>query len=72
MQNGLVFFKAAMFVEGSLLGALLAAIRITFNWLLDFAALLSFTHQTVPRYFMEIGLRHLVVAATTAAVGYVV
>jgi uncharacterized membrane protein YpjA len=52
-------------------GLLLAAIWITLNWLLDFAALLPFTHQTVPRYFMEIGLRYLAVAATTVAVGYV-
>ena len=29
------------------------------NWLLDFVALLPFTKQTVPRYFMEIGLRYI-------------
>ena len=52
-------------------GILLAAIWITLNWLLDFVALLPFTHQTVPRYFMEIGLRYLAIAAPTVAVGYV-
>ena len=52
-------------------GILLAAIWITLNWLLDFVALLPFTHQTVPRYFAEIGLRYLAMAAPTIAVGYV-
>lgn len=52
-------------------GILLAAIWITLSWLLDFVALLPFTHQTVPRYFMEIGLRYLGMAAPTVAIGYV-
>ncbi len=46
MQNDLALFKTVMFVKGSLLGALLTTIRVTFNWLLDFAALLPFVHQT--------------------------
>jgi hypothetical protein len=52
-------------------GILLAAIWVTLGWLLDFVALLPFTHQTVPRYFMEIGLRYLAIAAPTVTVGYV-
>lgn len=52
-------------------GIVLAAIWITISWLLDFVALLPFTHHTLPRYFMEIGLRYLAMAAPTVAVGYV-
>lgn len=52
-------------------GILLAAIWISISWLLDFAALLPFTQQTIPRYFMEIGLRYLAIAAPTVVVGYV-
>ncbi len=52
-------------------GILLAAIWITLGWLLDLVALLPFTQQSVPRYFMEIGLRYLAITAPTVVVGYV-
>jgi len=41
------------------------------NWLLDFVALLPFTKQSVPRYFMEIGLRYIAMVAPTVSLGYV-
>ena len=41
------------------------------NWLLDYIALLPFTKQSLPRYFAEIGLRYLAIAAPTVALGYV-
>lgn len=52
-------------------GLLLAAVWIALNWLLDLVALLPFTKQTLPRYFAEIGLRYLAIAAPAVAVGYV-
>jgi uncharacterized membrane protein YpjA len=52
-------------------GIILAAVWIVLNWLLDFVALLPFTNQTLPRYFAEIGLRYLAIAAPAVAVGYV-
>lgn len=60
-------------VKGQFLreGITLAAVWIAVNWLLDFVALLPFIDLTVPRYFLEIGLRYLAIAAPTVAVGYV-
>ena len=52
-------------------GIILAAVWIVLNWLLDFAALLPFTKQTLPRYFAEIGLRYLAIAVPAIAVGYI-
>lgn len=52
-------------------GFLLAGTWVALNWLLDFAALLPFTKQTISRYFLEIGLRYLAIAATTVAIGFV-
>lgn len=52
-------------------GLLFAAVSIALNWLLDIVALLPFTKQTLPRYFMEIGLPYLAIAASAVAVGYV-
>jgi len=52
-------------------GIMLAAVWIALNWLLDFIALLPFTKQSLPRYFAEIGLRYLAIAAPAVAVGYV-
>ena len=52
-------------------GILLAVVWIALNWLLDLLALLPFTKQTLPRYFAEIGLRYLAIAAPALAVGYV-
>jgi len=52
-------------------GILLAVVWIVVNWLLDFVALLPFTKQSVPRYFMEIGLRYIAMVAPTVSLGYV-
>jgi uncharacterized membrane protein YpjA len=52
-------------------GIMLAAVWIVLNWLLDIVALLPFTKQSLPRYFAEIGLRYLAIAAPAVAVGYV-
>jgi uncharacterized membrane protein YpjA len=52
-------------------GIQLAVVWIVLNWLLDFVALLPFVPLTWPRYFIEIGLRYLAIAAPTVAVGYV-
>ena len=52
-------------------GIVLAFLWIVVNWLLDFVALLPFTELTLPRYFLEIGLRYLAIVAPTVAVGFV-
>ena len=52
-------------------GIILAVVWIVLNWLLDFAALLPFTKQTLTRYFAEIGLRYLAIAAPAVTIGYV-
>jgi uncharacterized membrane protein YpjA len=52
-------------------GIVSAIVWIAVNWLLDFVALLPFTELTLPRYFLEIGLRYLAIVAPTVAVGYV-
>jgi uncharacterized membrane protein YpjA len=52
-------------------GIILAVVWIALNWLLDVVALLPFTKQTLPRYFAEIGLRYLAIAAPAVAVGWV-
>lgn len=40
------------------------------NWLLDFVALLPFTGQTLPQYFLEIGLSYIGFMAPVLAIGY--
>ncbi len=52
-------------------GIVLALVWIVLNWLLDFIALLPFTQQPLDRYFIEIGLRYLAIAALTVPIGYV-
>jgi hypothetical protein len=52
-------------------GILLAVTWIAVNWLLDIVALLPFTGQTMLRYFQEIGLKYIAIAAPTVALGYV-
>jgi uncharacterized membrane protein YpjA len=52
-------------------GIVLAVVWIVVNWLLDVVALLPFTELTLPRYFLEIGLRYLAIVAPTVAVGFV-
>lgn len=63
-----VYFRA---IERSFLreGIVLGAVWVVVNWLLDFVALLPFAGLSVPRYFLEIGLRYLAVAALTVAIG---
>jgi len=51
-------------------GLVLGAVWMIENWLLDFAGVVPFTHTTLPRYFMEIGLRYVPMIAITAAIGY--
>jgi len=51
-------------------GLLLAAVWLVINWLLDFAALLPFTKQPLPRYFMEIGLRYIAMVWPVVAVAW--
>ncbi|MBI5264774.1 MAG: hypothetical protein HY852_23510 [Bradyrhizobium sp.] len=43
---------------------------IVVNWLLDVVALLPFTHQTLPQYFMEIGIEYLGMFGPVIAIGY--
>jgi uncharacterized membrane protein YpjA len=51
-------------------GILVALIWIAINWALDFAALLTFTGQSIPRYFIEIGLRYLAMVWPPVAIGW--
>ena len=62
-----------LYVERDFLreGMLVAIVWIVLNWVLDIIALLPFTKQTLTRYFIEIGLRYLAIAAPAVAVGYV-
>lgn len=85
-----VFFKTIMIIEGSIVGAVLAAIYFTdvqrdylregivlgtvwigVNWILDYAGLIVLTEMSLDRYFAEIGLRYIAMAAPTVAIGYV-
>ena len=52
-------------------GLLLAAVWLAVNWLLDFATLLPFTKQPLPRYFMEIGFRYIAMVWPVVAVAWV-
>jgi uncharacterized membrane protein YpjA len=52
-------------------GIVLAAVWIVMNWLLDFVGLLPFSDLSLGRYFIEIGLRYLAIAALAVAIGYV-
>ena len=47
-----------------------AAVWLVVNWVLDFVALLPFTHQTLPQYFLEIGLSYIGFMAPIIAIGY--
>jgi len=49
---------------------LVAATWMIVNWALDMVALLPFTHQSLPRYFMEIGIEYLASGAFVIATGY--
>jgi hypothetical protein len=52
-------------------GLITSAVWILVNWGLDVVALLPFTGQSVPRYFMEIGALYLGMAAPLVAIGSV-
>ncbi len=52
-------------------GIRLAVVWVLVGWLSDFVALIPFAELTLPRYFIEIGLRYLAIAAPTVAVGFV-
>ena len=51
-------------------GVVLGTVWMIENWLLDFVGVVPFTHTTIARYFMEIGLRYVPMIAITAAIGY--
>ena len=48
---------------------LTAATWAVINWALDLVALLPFTHQSLPQYFLEIGIEYLAACAYVIAVG---
>ena len=89
-ESDQLFFKTIMIVEGSIVGAILAAVYfmsverdflregimlavvwIVVNWLHDYGGHVYFTDMPLDRYFLEIGLRYIAMAAPTVAIGYV-
>jgi uncharacterized membrane protein YpjA len=52
-------------------GTVLAAVWVGVSWLLDFVGLLPVSELSLARYFIEIGLRYLAIAALVVAIGYV-
>lgn len=51
-------------------GAIIGVSWLLLNWLLDFLILLPLSGQTVPRYFMEIGLEYLSLPIMALGAGY--
>lgn len=51
-------------------GLILGTVWMIENWLLDFVAVVPFTHTTIARYFLNIGLRYVPMIAIAAAIGY--
>jgi hypothetical protein len=49
---------------------LLAVTWAVLNWALDIVALLPFTHQSLPQYFMEIGIEYAAFGTLVIAAGY--
>ncbi len=47
-----------------------AAVWVILNWLLDFATVLPFTHQTLTQYFLQIGIEYVGGGAFILAIGY--
>jgi uncharacterized membrane protein YpjA len=89
-QSDQLLFKTIMIVEGSIVGAILAAayfmgvkrdflrdgivvgiVWIVVSWILDYGGVVYLSGMTLDRYFMEIGLRYIAMAAPTVAIGYV-
>ena len=52
-------------------GIMVGLIWLLINWILDFVALLPLSKMPIDRYFLEIGLRYLVMPAMTVPVGYI-
>ena len=52
-------------------GIVLAVVWIVLNWVLDYFGVLTFTKMPLDRYFLEIGLSYIAMAAPTVALGYV-
>lgn len=48
----------------------LACTWLVVNWVLDVVALLPFSHQTLPQYFMEIGIEYIGMMALIIGIGY--
>lgn len=65
----IVYFRHAAHPDGRE-GLVLGTVWMIENWLLDFVGVVPFTHTTLARYFMEIGLRYVPMIAITTAVGY--
>lgn len=51
-------------------GLLLGTTWLIENWLLDFVGVMPFTHTSIARYFVEIGLRYVPMIAFATAIGY--
>lgn len=49
----------------------LSVVWMVVNWLLDYVALLPFSGQSLPRYFVEIGFRYLAIGWLVLAIGFV-
>ncbi len=53
-------------------GMIVATVWIILSWLLDFVALLPFSGHSIPRYFIEIGLRYFAILSPVGAIAYVI
>ena len=51
-------------------GAVLGISWLLINWILDFLILLPLSKQTLPRYFLEIGLEYISLPIMTIGAGY--
>lgn len=49
---------------------LLGLTWVVVNWVLDVVALLPFTHQTIPQYFMQLGIEYIGMIAPIIAIGF--
>ena len=52
-------------------GITLGVVWIVVNWILDYGGVVYFTEMPLTRYFAEIGLRYIAMAAPPVAIGYV-
>lgn len=48
----------------------LAATWVLVSWIMDVVALLPFSHQTLPQYFLQIGVEYIGMMAPFIALGY--